>query len=381
MWTHALERLACSQCKMKLQLLTAADEHPRFSESSTNSVPSTGEARWVESGALVCEACRVIFPIQLGVPVLLGYWTRQAEAAFAGFPAMDRTRLLNDGYHLASGVAPEGEEFVSASFSTEWSDYDYGATLWTAPTNERIATFHGECGVQGRGLAGQRFVEIGCGLGILTNEAATGMGAEAWGVDLSTAVFRAAQQFRENQNVHFVQASAFSLPFREHEFDFLYSHGVLHHTWSTREALKHVANLVRSQGWLYVWLYGYDDVRVNLARQLAYSIESFVRPIIAKMPPTVATAVLLPTIPAYKIASIMGKRSNTHATIYSSKQALHAARDRFTPLFAHRHEGAEVAGWLREFGFGGIQKVGPQEVSASWSLAIERNVALRATRS
>ena len=95
------------------------------------------------------------------------------------------------------------------SFSTEWEAYDYGDTLWTASTADRLQAFRGECGLQQGDLAGRRFCEIGCGLGILTNEAASALGAEAWGMDLSTSVFRAAAQFRANPRLHFVQASIF----------------------------------------------------------------------------------------------------------------------------------------------------------------------------
>lgn len=379
MWSHAHPLLKCPSCRGPLGL------HAVTLEAGGASVPrhgggsaGTGDAEWIEEGALECTACRTAYPILAGVPILLSYETRMATEAAAGWPGTLRTDLESRGVGLAHGSPPQGEQFVSASFSTEWAAYDYGDTLWTAPVEDRIQTFRGECGLDPGDLQGQRFVEIGCGLGITTNQAATTLGAEAWGVDLSVAVFRAARHFRSNPNLHFVQASVFHLPFEPAQFDFLYSHGVLHHTWSTREAVACAASMVREGGGIYIWLYGHEDVNISLARRTAYSVEALARPVIARMPPWMATVALLPTIPAYQIASAMGRRSGTHMQTYSAKEALHAARDRFTPLYAHRHDVPEVQGWLEDLGFGSIQRVTGDEVSEGWALAIDRNVALRA---
>lgn len=382
MWLHAVERLACPQCGDKPLVLAVVGADVDTSDATANDSRSspTCEQHWIESGGLCCDGCYTAFPIHKGVPVLLTYPTPHAEQAMDAWPEQDRRRMMARGFRLARKAAPKGERLVGKSFSTEWNDYDYGVTLWTAPTADRLAAFRGECGLENGALVGRRFVEIGCGLGILTNEAATGLGAEAWGVDLSTAVFRAARHFRQNPQVHFVQASVFALPFRAREFHFLYSHGVLHHTWSTREALRQAVELVSSGGRMYVWLYGYDDVRISPARRFAFCFESITRPLISRMPASLATAFLWPTIPAYKIASWLGRSSGTHGTVYTAQQAIHAARDRFTPLYAHRHDFEEVSAWLSEMGFHSNHRLRKDEVVPSWGLAIERNVAIRATR-
>ena len=311
--------------------------------------------------------------------MLLTYRTRTAERALAALPASLAQQLREQGLELSADAPPPGEEFVAASFSTEWETYDYGPTLWTASTADRIQAFRGECGLRDRDLADQRFCEIGCGLGILTNEAAR-LGAEAWGMDVSSSVFRAAAQFRANPHVHFVQGSIFSAPLRPLGFDFVYSHGVLHHTWDTRHAVGCVAELLRPGATLYLWLYGRDDVRVSRVRRATFAVESVTRPVLARLPAAVATAALLPLVPMYQVASYLGTRSGTHGASYTPRQALHAARDRFTPLFAHRHEFAEVAAWLTELGLCDIQRIAPSEVPASWAVAIERNVSIRARR-
>lgn len=376
MWERAVEVLVCPGCRGKLSLQVIAEEWPALPAGAE----VTQRERWVETGVLSCATCRYAYPIYRGVPILLRYPTPLAEHAARAWPAEVQAALRDGGLSLSRHPPPAGERYVGASFSTEWQTYEYGDTLWTAPTEDRLKTFRGECGLNDGDLRGRRFCEIGCGLGILTNEAATGLGAEAWGMDLSTSVFRAAAHFKGNPRVNFVQASIFSPPFAPRQFDFVYSHGVLHHTWSTREAVRRAAELVRPDGSLYVWLYGYDDVRISLPRRVAFALEALARPLIARLPPRWATAALLPTIPLYQVASLLGRRSGTHGATYTAQQALHAARDRFTPLFAHRHEFSEVAEWYADIGLKNIHKVTGTEVSSTWALAIERNVAIRGRR-
>ena len=366
MWEHALSVLRCPRCRGSLSLERVPDRSP------------AGE--WIEDGALLCGPCKCIFPVSAGVPILLTYTTRRAQRAHDSWNSELRDRLRNQDFKLPVDHPPRGEELVGASFSAEWDDYDYGATLWTAPLQDRAQTFRGECSLENGDLAGKTFCELGCGLGILTNEAAAGLGAEAWGVDLSSAVFRAARQFKTNPRLHFVQASVFALPFAPNHFDFVYSHGVLHHTWSTHEAVRRAVKLLRPNGKIYLWLYGHADVHISPMRRLAFGAEQLTRPIIARLPSSIATLVLLPLVPLYQLASIAGQRSGTHATRYTVQQALHAARDRFTPLFAHRHDFEEVQGWLQGEGMQEFHRVAGSEVTPSWSLAMDRNVAIRASR-
>ena len=372
MWERAAELLVCPGCHGMLvcRAISAQPSGPAGHSSG----------QWLDSGVLTCESCRSLYPIHRGVPILLRYTTMMAQQAFKSWPQAVREDLTAAGFDFPRDEPPLGEKFVCASFSTEWEDYDYGPTLWTSTTAERLQTFRGECGLGEGDLAGKRFCEVGCGLGILTNEAAAVLGAHSFGIDLSTSVFRAARQFRDNPHVHFVQASIFAAPFAAQTFDFVYSHGVLHHTFKTQEAVRHAAELVRAGGGLYVWLYGYDDVRVSVPRRLAFALEQSTRPWLARLPPRLATGVLLPLIPVYQAASLLGRLSGSHGATYSAQQAIHAARDRFTPLFAHRHEYEEVAGWYRQIGLHDLHRVGGDEVSPSWAPAIERNVSIRGRR-
>src|SRR6185295_3402764 len=172
MWTHAMSTLRCPRCKGALMLRALPGDGASPSSSSATNPRMTSEV-WIEGGAILCGACVRVFPIASGVPILLTYATALSRQTFNAWPDQFRRELTDAGFSLPSDTPPKGEEFVAASFSTEWADYDYGATLWTAPLKDRVETFRAECGLRDGDLAGKQFCEIGCGLGILTNEAAS----------------------------------------------------------------------------------------------------------------------------------------------------------------------------------------------------------------
>ena len=76
---------------------------------------------------------------------------------------------------------------------------------------------------------------------------------EIVGMDLGYSVDQASRYFGRNPRLHIIQASVFALPFRPCTFDIVYSHGVLHHTYSTEAAFRKVAQLPKPNGgMLYV---------------------------------------------------------------------------------------------------------------------------------
>src|SRR2546430_2219472 len=79
------------------------------------------------------------------------------------------------------------------------------------------------------------------------------------------------------------------------------------------------------------------------------AVERAVRPVLSRLPASVQTAVLLPTTPLYMLYQNFYRRrkmGRQYTATYTWNEALHAARDRLTPPFAHRHSYEEVAGWF-----------------------------------
>jgi len=185
---------------------------------------------------------------------------------------------------------------------------------------------------------------------------------ELVGVDLSYAVDPAYRHFGKNPFLHIVQGSAFAPQFRENTFDLVYSHGVLHHTFSTKKAFDQICKLPKQGGRLYVWVYSPYDEERTLERRILMRMERLIRPVIWRLPNKLQTVALLPIVPLYVIRqNLFRDRGDPGFIEYGFREALHAARDRFTPRYVHRHTNEEVYRWFSEAGYADLQFVNNRE--------------------
>jgi SAM-dependent methyltransferase len=268
------------------------------------------------------------------------------------------------------------------SFSKEWSDYDYDGIMWDLSYEDHEARFLAEIGsAAARTGRNGVFLEVGCGLGLTTQFAYKNLEADAIGLDLSLAVLKASEHFRNHPFLHFVQGSAFYLPLRSGIADVVYSHGVLHHTYSTREAFRAIAQRCRPSGVLYVWVYGPDSQKGSLLRRAAYHLETAVRPAIGQNPDSITSRMFLNVVSCGYLVLNLGHRiRNPEVQAYSFQKALHAARDRFTPLYAHRHDYEQVAEWFREEGFQLVERVDWRLMPSANRDNFRRNTSVRGRR-
>jgi len=105
-------------------------------------------------------------------------------------------------------------------------------------------------------FAGQRLLEVGCGMGTDLLQFARG-GADVTGVDLTP---RSVETSRHHlglygQSGDFALTDAEKLPFADKSFDVVYSNGVLHHTPDTAGAVREVHRVLRPGGLARVMLY------------------------------------------------------------------------------------------------------------------------------
>jgi SAM-dependent methyltransferase/uncharacterized protein YbaR (Trm112 family) len=385
MWSRTVDWLACSTCHAPLELVSFEERRVEIAPEHEQLARDRGLfdehfTRYVDSGALLCAHCRVLYPIMHGLPVLVPY-TTPTHDEFATAFAQRLSQL--EGFSFPSRDPVRGEQFVMQSFSSEWIDYDYNGVIWDLSYEDHEKRFLAEIGPDAvrdgrRGL----FVEIGCGLGLTTSFAAKNLQCDALGVDLSLAVLRATREFLTNPFLHFVQGSAFYLPLRESLATLMYSHGVLHHTYSTSEAVASVAKHCSSDGWFYLWLYGSGSKRGSVARRIAYALEKRLRPAIAtNLESLPSRAALAAMSYAYLLANAMHRFRDPTVEKYSYANALHAARDRFTPLYAHRHDFSEVAAWFDKLGFANVQQVDWHTMPTSNQANYRRNTGVRGKRS
>jgi SAM-dependent methyltransferase/uncharacterized protein YbaR (Trm112 family) len=369
-WTTLLQFITCPFCNGDFELFSLESEEVRTSTGVGVDVRH-------DTGLLLCHACRYRFPIYQGLPVLLPYTTD----LHTSFDAEQTAAVqLYGEYSWPSDIPVPGEEFVRKSFSKEWLDYDYDGVVWDLSYADHRARLHAELGVQdlARGID---FLEIGSGLGLSTQFAQEVLEGEAIGVDLSLAALSAARHFRNNPHLHFIQASVFMLPIREHSVDAVYSHGVLHHTYSTRKAFLSMASRCRAGGRTYVWLYGTASMKGSVARRIAWSLEKVARPIIARRLDSLAARTVLAVLALpYVLGNAWHRLRNSTVQPYNYQRALHAARDRFTPLYAHRHTFEEVASWFSAADFAEVEQVDWRTMPAANQDNYRRNVGVRGRR-
>jgi len=103
--------------------------------------------------------------------------------------------------------------------------------------------------------SGERVLEIGCGSGSDLLQFAN-HGAIATGVDITESHLALARQ-RVGDVATVVHADMLALPFENHSFDYVYSHGVLHHSDQPKEAVREIFRVLRPGGKFNVHVYSW----------------------------------------------------------------------------------------------------------------------------
>jgi SAM-dependent methyltransferase len=101
--------------------------------------------------------------------------------------------------------------------------------------------------------AGERVLEIGCGTGCDLLQFAK-HGAHATGVDITSEHLRLARE-RVQGLAEVKKADATQLPFADNEFDYVYSHGVIHHIEKPRRVIDEILRVLRPGGRFNIHVY------------------------------------------------------------------------------------------------------------------------------
>jgi uncharacterized protein YbaR (Trm112 family) len=351
-----LKWLVCPLCHQSLNLLVATCEKVPVSKidydilESDSSIEGIDEVELdVNSGALTCGKCSVYYPIYNGVPRMLTYPTRVVEVHLQeNADWIDQNLSM---FSVPRFAPPPGETEALRNFSREWGGYHWtGDNYWDTTPENMLRCMRYALGIPRHTLRHKLALEIGIGNGGIADALSRSEDCEIVGMDLSYAVDQARDYFGKNPRFNIVQASIFAPPFRNNTFDVVYSQGVIHHTYSTHAAFRRLAKLPKSSGgMLYVWMYSHEAAKSTLLRRVLMGIEQVVRPVLACVPGLVQTVLLLPVIPLYVLYQNVyrrRKRGKVFTASYSWNEALHAARDRLTPPYAHRHTYEEVAEWF-----------------------------------
>jgi ubiquinone/menaquinone biosynthesis C-methylase UbiE len=202
------------------------------------------------SGAIECPACHARYPIKNDILDMLG---SESEEVITPFQRLMQTPLIVSiyekhwrkvGYFLAS----------SRSFGKEM---------------ETVLRF-------GRIASPERALDLACGPGVFTRPLAQITSGPIIGVDLSWPMLKHAQQvFSKKQagDIHFVRATAFSLPFADNSIPFVNCCGALHLFDRPSDALAEIARVLKPGGHLCVQ----TTIRPTRSAGFAYFLEHFIR--------------------------------------------------------------------------------------------------------
>ena len=361
-----LDLLVCPIDKTPLELMEWETTRPKISDQDVERIKAIGLdpslfSSDTKTGVLINRSRRIFYPIDRSVPRMLVFPTSLTRE----FVSTHAERLARElpGFTLPNQAPPPGEEDVLRSFSREWVSYKWNPrAYWNLSADDMHRTMRFLLDLDRRPVKRKLIAEIGIGIGGIADYVSRGEESELVGVDLGYAVDAAQQNFGGNPLLHIVQASAFWPPFRDNTFDLVYSQGVIMATYSTKTAFDRLAKLPKIGGRLYIWVYSPYDEERTLERRILMKMEQVLRPVIWRLPETLQTIALVPLLPLYVIhQNVFMKRGGPSYAHYSWREAMHAARDRFTPRYAHRHTEEEVCAWFRESGYGNLQSAGKRE--------------------
>lgn len=365
-----LDYLRCVACQRALDLEVLKEAPVTLSAEERDILTRAdrdlaGYERDIDQGVLSCKGCDATYPVYGGVPRMY----RGADKDFT---------VARAGTGSGTGHLPNNrdEVHVQASFSREWDEFDYDDnTIWLWTKEERIQTFLEELSIDsGEELRGKQMVDCGCGPAVLSMALAERFGVEIIAFDMSYIIGKA-HQVKQSNLIHFVQGSVLSPPLAEQFADIVYSHGVLHHTSSTRRGFDAICRFTKPGGWLYVWLYGkkkgWNRFRFFFIRNIRY--------VVARLPKW-------PQVPAVWALGLVhavvrfGKRlAGVKQIPYRTwGQFIVGIRDKYTPKYAREHTEREVIGWFREAGYEDVFRRTDWPQTPVWNGSTD--LAIRGTR-
>ncbi|MFX0197078.1 MAG: methyltransferase domain-containing protein [Candidatus Hodarchaeota archaeon] len=220
-----LIHLVCPKCQKNLELIPAKKVGDR-----------------VKKGGLKCRNCSQSYPITNFIPRFVS--EQNTYAVSFGYQWNKHSRTQFDKY---SAVPISEERFFK---ETRWS----------------------------KNLKGEILLEAGSGSGRFTEHAAS-TGAMTISFDYSNAVDANYKNNGHLENVLFVQASIYEMPFKKNYFDKIFCIGVIQHTPNPEKAFLCLSEMLKSKG----------NIVIDVYRKLPWWIRIFetkywVRPITKKIP-------------------------------------------------------------------------------------------------
>ena len=110
-----------------------------------------------------------------------------------------------------------------------------------------------------KSISGKRVLDMGCGSGRFSFALGEFGAAEVVGVDYGERGLKVAHDIVHKsgiKNIHFQKANIIDLPFQDESFDFVFSHGTLHHTEDMEQGIAEMVRVTKPGGKIWFYIYG-----------------------------------------------------------------------------------------------------------------------------
>jgi uncharacterized protein YbaR (Trm112 family)/SAM-dependent methyltransferase len=349
---YALKTLVCPFTQSELSLVTFEETPIELSSQDIErchrlEIDPAEAGSAVKEGILYSDQSGKWFPIVNYTPIMLDFPTdlhREFKERHN-----TKTDVLNR-YEMADGTPREGELFVQKTFTRQWDllnhdNISFGFTPEKRDEFVKLELDWPKGILEHRGL---KVLEVGAGSGFETASLERVTKGMVFGFDLNLALVRKGHLLAANPFINNAISSLFRLPLRPRTFPLVYSSGVLHHTYSTKDAFDAIEKFRADDGVIYIWLYTYEDDHLTRKGTVLYLAETVFRPRIARASDFWQNlSVKLMTRYWHRKYLKYGALGRDKWTLKDSE---HTVRDRFTCLYAYRHSFKEVIMWFQDKG-------------------------------
>lgn len=350
---YALKTLVCPFTTSELSLISFEETALNLTDQDIERCQRLGinpcEANSaIKEGVLYSEQSSKWFPIVNYTPIMLDFPTdlhREFKERYSS-----RTDVLTK-YEMADGTPRKGELFVQKSFTRQWDllDHDNVSFGYTPEQRDEFVKIEFDWPPGVLEQSPLKILEVGAGSGFETASLERVTKGCVFGFDLNLALVRKGHLLSSNAFINTAISSAFKLPLQPRTFQVLYSNGVLHHTYSTKDAFDAVEQFRAEDGVICIWLYTHEDYVRGIKPQVVYLMESIFQHRVARLPNFWQNMVVKLLTRHYHMK--YRKHGELSREKFTLKDSEHAVRDRWTPLYAHRHSFKEVIMWFQDKGF------------------------------
>ena len=298
-------------------------------------------------GLLTCK-CGKAHPVVRGVP-------RFVPDAFEQHPEFTKEYYDSIKTYVGANVR-EKEHFekmfkeVQGMFGKQWEIWGKTERIYGFTEEQARAWFLSHTtskNIDESYFKGKIALEVGCGHGKYV-KILNDLGCENIGLDLGPSVDLVYEITKDRPTAHVIQANAMEPPLKDESFDYVWSHGVLHHTPSTKDAVRACSKLPKKDtGWFYVWVYHKGGFVWEYGNR-------FLRSITTRLPEkavlflSYALAPLLYIVPAYN--------KDVNLSNVSWSECALSINDWLAPKYQWHHSAEEVISWYEEFGYKDIEE-------------------------